>query len=85
MMKVKYTGTSHYREIRPEDAEREGVKTFGEETKTWDKGGVLEVNDAVGKWLTEDHSGEFEVVQDSGRTAAGSGQDALIPPKADKA
>lgn len=83
-MKVRYTGTSHYREIRPDDAKREEVTGFGDEVLTWEKGAHLDVPAEVAKWLTEDHADEFEVVVEEGKTAPTPGKraaDMLIPDK----
>ncbi len=71
MAKVKYIGTSNFREITAADWKSVGVE--GQETAVWDrddtrlrKGAsqIVELNDAALAYLQESEKGAFEVVED---------------------
>ncbi|MGX9924106.1 hypothetical protein ACWIG4_30130 [Streptomyces sp. NPDC002248] len=64
-MKLKYTGTSHYRVLTAADAKRANPPVEGFSKTTWERYGEQEVSDPAGEWILQALPGEFVRVEDS--------------------
>lgn len=62
MAHIKYTGTSHFRELLAADFKRLGVE--GQKKTVWARGEVLEVPDEVAEVLIDSLGDEFDLVDD---------------------